>query len=50
MHNELSPIQFVIEPEGLFSGEVLTPGAVYHHYRKWCNDGLHFHAGTFVAR
>lgn len=25
--------------KALFSGEVLTYGAVYHHYRKWCKAG-----------
>lgn len=25
--------------ESLFSGKVLTYGAVFHHYRKWCKSG-----------
>lgn len=35
-----SGCQWALLPvEALFSGEVLTPGAVYHHYRKWCKTG-----------
>ena len=35
-----SGCQWALLPvEALFSGEVLTAGAVYHHYRKWCKTG-----------
>lgn len=35
-----SGCQWALLPvEALFSGEVLTAGAVYHHYRKWCKAG-----------
>lgn len=35
-----SGCQWALLPvKALFSGEVLTAGAVYHHYRKWCKAG-----------
>lgn len=35
-----SGCQWALLPvKALFSGKVLTPGAVYHHYRKWCKAG-----------
>ena len=40
MYKLKSGCQWALLPvKVLFSGEVLTPGAVYHHYRKWCKAG-----------